>query len=238
MYTIYNMNYVLITAAGKGTRANLGVPKQFYEVNGRPLISYTLEVFNKCSNIDCIVLIIDKDHLHSDIIQSLRNDYRKIKYVVEGGETNQQSIFNALNYLNDIAKDDDFILIHDGVRCLVTEDIIVNNIEIASKYGNAITAIPCNEAMLYTEDGFSSSKQINRDLMVKTQTPHCVRFGYGKEIKNYILSKGINNSIALCTMIIEFGDKVYFSKGSNSNFKITNPEDIELFTCFLNSRNK
>lgn len=227
------MVYAIITAAGKGIRANLGLPKQFYEVNGKPLIWYTLKVFNECPLIDEIVLVLDGEHLltANDFFSSF--SFNKLKYFVCGGETNQLSIHNALSHLKQFAKADDIILIHDGVRCLINNEIIANNIKVCKEKGNAITAIPCNEAMLISDNGISSNKSIDRNLIYKTQTPHSMRYGKMLAVFDKALLKGINNSVALCTLLIEQNEPVYFSKGSNENFKITNPEDIRLFTSFF-----
>lgn len=232
------MTYAIITAAGKGTRAKLDVPKQFFEVYGRPLITYTLDVFEKCPLIDAIILVLDSEHI--GIGNELINKYyyKKILYVVEGGETNQLSIYNALKTIKDIAQDDDIVVIHDGVRCLVTESIIESNLNVCKKMGNAITAVPSNEAMLYSVDGITSKSSIPREYIFKTQTPHSIYFKEAYDIFDTAFKTGKTNSVALCTLLVEGGKCVYFSNGSNLNFKITQPEDINLFIAHLNSKER
>ena len=229
------MVYAIITAAGKGTRANLGLPKQFYEIFGKPLICYTLEVFEKSSLIDGIVLVLDSEHVQIAKELFSKFGFKKIKYFVTGGATNELSIYNGLIALKDCLGEDDIVLIHDGVRCLVTEEVIKNNIDVCKKEGNAITCVSCNEAMLYSEDGLTSVKSIDRNTLMKTQTPHSMFFGKCFRLFKENVEKGNINSIALCTLLIENHQKVFFSKGSNDNFKITNPEDILLFKAYISA---
>lgn len=230
------MVYAIITAAGKGTRANLGIPKQFYEVNDKPLICYTLDVFEKSDFIDGIILVLDKEHIEKASSYFEKFNYKKILGFVNGGETNELSIFNGLNGLKSIAKNDDIVLIHDGVRCLVNDDIINDNINVCRKNGNAIACVRCNEAMLYSKDGLISNKCIDRNTLMKTQTPHSMYYGDCYRLFSENVKNGNISSIALCTLLIENNMKVYFSKGSNDNFKITNPEDIRLFKAFIDMK--
>lgn len=232
------MVYAIVTAAGKGTRANLGIPKQFYEVNGKPLICYTLDVFENSPLIDGIVLVLDKEHVETANSFFKKYSYKKIITFVNGGDTNELSIFNGLTALKSIANGDDIVLIHDGVRCLVNEEIISDNISVCKQNGNAIACVRCNEAMLYSEDGLTSEKSIDRNTLMKTQTPHSMFFGDCYNLFDENIKKGNIFSIALCTLLIENDKKVYFSKGSNDNFKITNPEDIRLFKSFIDVKNK
>lgn len=227
------MNIAIITAAGKGTRANLGVPKQFYKVNSKEIIAYTIEAFEKCQDVDCIILVLPEERL--DVFGQLKSKYHfnKLYSCCPGGETNELSIFEGFREAKRIAKDDDIIIIHDGVRCLVNSDIIENNIRTCKKYGNAITTIPCNEAMLFSAVDDKANIVLDRTKIFKTQTPHSIFFKKGYKLLESSIEKGITNSVALCTLLVENNEEVYFSKGSNINFKITNPEDIFLFKSML-----
>lgn len=134
--------------------------------------------------------------------------------------------------------DTDIVLVHDGNRPLVSADIISNSISICQQKGCAIAAIPCNDALLYSEDKLESCKQISRDLVVRTQTPHTF---YLKDLYDMHIEakqKGINNSVASCTLAIELGKKVHFSQGSEINLKITVQDDLKLFKELLNKGEK
>ena len=228
--------FAIITAGGIGSRMNLEVPKQFYEVDGKPIVFYTLNKKKKSKDIDeiCLVYLKGYKKYFEDLIKKER--LTKVKILVEGGETNQLSIFNGLVGINGVAKDDDIIMIHDGIRPLVDNDVIETNLEVCKEKGNAVTVVSSNEAMLYSENKLYSSQSLNRDFIMRTQTPHSMRYKEMMELVERTISKGITNSVAICTMLIEDNQKVYFSKGSNINFKVTYPEDIDIFRALLKVR--
>jgi len=133
-----------------------------------------------------------------------------------------------------IGEDNDIVLVHDGNRPMVSTDIISNSISICKQKGCAIAAIPCNDALLYSEDKIESEKQISRDLVVRTQPPPtlCLRDLYNMHLEAQ--EKGNKNSVASCTLAIELGKKVYFSLGSEKNIKITVLDDLDIFKALLN----
>lgn len=232
------MNIAIITAAGTGTRMKLDVPKQFYEINKKPLILYTLESFQSMNCIDyiCIAYLDGYKNYFEKLIKA--NNLFKVKLLVAGGETNQLSIFNCLKELSFVATEKDIIIVHDGIRPLISEQVVSDNIEICKKHKNAVAVVPSNEAMLYSENKSSSNSSINRDFVWKTQTPHSMYYKDMFNLVNSMIKKGHTNSVAICTMLIESGQTVHFSKGSNLNFKLTSPEDIELFKGIINCLEK
>jgi 2-C-methyl-D-erythritol 4-phosphate cytidylyltransferase len=119
---------------------------------------------------------------------------------------------------------------------MVSDEIISDSIRVATTYGNAITVIPCAEAMLKTTDGLSSGEQVQRDDLRRTQTPQAFRIGSLINAHEEAKQKGINNSIASCTLMIELGRKVHFSMGSEKNIKLTTPDDVEIFKALLKSK--
>ena len=141
-----------------------------------------------------------------------------------------------LDVVKKIGNDTDIVLVHDGNRPLVSANIISNSISVCQEKGCAIAAIPCNDALLYSENKLESDSQISRDLVVRTQTPHVFKFGDLYEMHLQAKEKGINNSVASCTLSIELGRKVYFSSGSELNFKITVQDDLKMFKALLKSR--
>jgi 2-C-methyl-D-erythritol 4-phosphate cytidylyltransferase len=229
------MNIAIITAAGKGTRMKLGFPKQYYAVEGKPLIAYTISSFQNSPKIDGICLVVSPDYKKR--IDKIVADYSfsKVRWIAFGGETNQLSIANGLKKIEKDVSDDDIVLIHDGIRPLVTESIIEDSISVCSKYGNAVAVIPCNEAILFSEDFLTSTKKIDRQKVAKTQTPHSMRFKDVDSLMKRTIQKGVISSVAICTMLIDDGQTVHFSKGSNINFKLTQPEDIGIFKGLLYS---
>lgn len=227
-------NIALIIAGGVGARMGQDIPKQFINVNDKPVIVYTMEAFQKHSEIDAIeVVCLDGWH---DVVRAYAKQFgiAKLESVVSGGINGQDSIRNGLE---DVSKryfaNDDIILIHDAIRPMISPDIITDNIRVCREKGNAITVIPCTAAMLKTYDSIASEEQVARDNLKITQTPQAFFLKDILEAHKEALEKGITNSVASCTMYIELGRKLYLSKGSEKNLKLTTTEDIEIFKALL-----
>lgn len=227
------MNIGMIIAGGSGQRMHQEIPKQFINVFDKPVIVYTLEAFQRHPDIDAILVVcIDGWH---EILWAYARQFgiTKLKWVVSGGENGQGSIRNGIEELARHCSEEDIVLIHDAIRPLVSTEIISDSIAKCKLFGSAVTAIPCNEAMLYSEDGSSSEKSIDRSTLKRTQTPQT--FSLKKLIWAHrtALERGIVNSIASCTLMVELGEKIYFSAGSEKNIKITTPDDIDIFKALL-----
>ena len=227
-------NIALIIAGGVGNRMHQDIPKQFLNVNNKPIIIYTLEAFQKHPNIDTIEVVCLKGW--HDILRAYAKQFgiTKLENIVSGGETGLQSIRNGLK---DIAKryhdDDDIVLIHDAIRPMVSQDIISDNIRVCREFGNAITMIPCTAVMLKTMDGVTSEDQIPRDNLKITQTPQTFFLKEILEVHKEAIEKGIDDSIASCSLYVELGRKLYLSIGSEKNIKLTTSEDLEIFSALL-----
>ena len=212
------------------------IPKQFLTVKDKPVIVYTMECFQKNSNIDGIeVVCLDGWH---DVLRAYARQFgiSKLENVVSGGKNGQDSIRNGVYELDRHYNPDDIVLIHDAIRPMVSAEIISDNIRVAREYGNAITVIPCAEAMLQTEDGTASSGSYPRDRLKRTQTPQAFRLGQICSLHRRALAAGITNSVASCTLMIEMGEQVYFSAGSEKNVKLTTVEDLDIFRALLTAR--
>ena len=209
------------------------IPKQFLSVNDRPIIVYTLEAFQNHPSIHDIVVVCLEGW---DIILSSyckQFSITKVTSIVAGGDTGQASIYNGLLDIAKRYQNNDIVLIHDAIRPMVSADIISDCIRVCAEYGNAITAVPCNTAMLRTNDSLSSSEIVIRDNLRATQTPQAVPLGKLLQYHSEALIQGITKSVATCTMLIELGHDVYFSAGSEKNIKITTVEDIDIFKALL-----
>ena len=231
------MNIALIIAGGVGQRTNQDIPKQFINVNDKPVIIYTLEAFQKHEEIDAIeVVCLDGWH---DILSAYAKQFNitKLKKIVSGGDNGQSSIRNGVYSISEKYSQDDMILVHDAIRPMDSEEIISDCIKTCKEYGSAITSIPCAEAMLYSTDKLKSDKIISRDELLRTQTPQAFTIGKLKSAHEEALKKGITNSVASCTLMIELGERVYFSKGSEKNIKLTTAEDFEIFRALLTAKN-
>ncbi len=226
-------NIALIIAGGSGNRMQQDIPKQFLTVNERPVIVYTLEAFEKHPEIDAIAVVCIEGWDQVLWAYAKQFNITKLQYVIPGGKNGQDSIRNGVYELEQHYSKDDLVLIHDAIRPMVSAEIISDNIRVARECGNAITVIPCAEAMLTTKDGNVSEETYPRDNLKRTQTPQAFKLGDICDLHRKALEAGITNSIASCTLMIEMGKKVYFSAGSEKNIKLTTVEDIDIFKALL-----
>lgn len=227
----------LIIAGGKGVRTNQDIPKQFINIDNVPVIIYTLNAFQQHPEIDEILVVcIDG---WQEILWAYARQFNisKLKWVLPGGCTGQESIRNGICELKKHNDGDDIVLIHDGIRPNISQEIISGCIAQCRLSGSAVTVIPCAEAMLLRQDdGKSSEKVIDRDCLVRTQTPQAFPLKKLLWAHEEAEKKKIINSVATCTLMIELGEKVCFCAGSEKNVKITTVEDIEIFKALLYSK--
>ena len=229
-------NIALLIAGGSGNRMHQDIPKQFITVNERPVIVYTLEAFEKHPEIDAIAVVCIAGWEQVLLAYAKQFNITKLQYVVPGGKNGQDSIRNGVYELERHFDSEDIVLIHDAIRPMVSAEIISDCIRVAKLRGNAITVIPCAEAMLETQDGESSTGSYPRDRLKRTQTPQAFHIGQICDLHRRALEAGITNSVASCTLMIEMGEKVYFSAGSEKNIKLTTVEDIDIFKALLMAR--
>jgi 2-C-methyl-D-erythritol 4-phosphate cytidylyltransferase len=231
------MNVALLTAAGKGTRMHQDIPKQFIHVDNKPVIIYTMEAFQQHPNIDAIVVVtLDS---WSDVLWAYAKQFNitKLRWVVPGGETGQESIYNGLMAIKEAVPDeDDVVMVHDGNRPLVTSEIISDSLATFKKHGNAVAVIPCQEVVFESEDGQSSMVSTEREKLFRTQTPHTYKLDDLIEAHREAQQKGITGTAASCMLMKELGKMSYFSKGSEENIKITTLDDLKIFKALLHTR--
>lgn len=230
------MNIAIIIAGGSGNRMKQDIPKQFLTVNEKPVIIYTLEAFQKHPAIDEIEVVCISGWEQVLWAYMKQFNITKAVKVVEGGDCGQNSIYRGLKALEVDHSPDDIVLIHDAIRPMVSEEIISDCIRETIASGCAITVIPCAEAMLVTEDGNFSEEIYDRDHLKRTQTPQGFYLGKLLDVHERALKQGITNSTASCTLMVEMGEKVNFSKGSEKNIKLTTVEDIDIFKALLLSK--
>lgn len=231
------MNIALLTAAGIGTRTYQDIPKQFIHVENKPIIIYTLEAFQMHPSIDAIIVVGLPGWL--DILKAYAKQFNitKLKWIVEGGSTGQESIKNGILEISKHCDQNDVVIVHDGNRPMVSQDIITDALIKYKKYGSAVTAIPCTEAIFESIDGIESERTIPREMLYRTQTPHVYQLEKLLWAHREAEKRGIENTAASCSLMNALGEKVYLSLGSEKNIKITTIEDIEIFKALLHSNN-
>lgn len=229
------MNVAVIIAGGSGQRMGQDIPKQFINVYDKPVIIYTLEEFQRHPQIDAIeVVCIDGWH---DVLWAYAKqfDITKLKWVISGGETCQESIRNGIFNLEDICAPDDIVIIHDGIRPLVDDEVLSDVMVKCRQYGNAVTAMPYNEQIFVADDEASTVEYIPREKLRRVCTPQAYKFdvidkGYHRAFEERI---GIYGSSYANTMMVELGERLYFSAGSDKNIKLTTKDDLEMFKAYL-----
>ena len=230
-------NIALIIAGGAGNRMGQDIPKQFMHVDNCPIIIHTLLAFERHPDINAIAVVCIEGW--ETVLQSYANQFRvtKLKWIFPGGNTGMESIHNGIYGLREAGcEDEDLVLIHDAVRPLLSQDIISSNIAICKKYGYAITGIKCREAILESEDGFSTTTSIPRDKLIRTQTPQTFRLKNIISAHEEARERGITNSVASCTLMAELGDReMHIVPGSEKNIKITTVEDLEILKALIHT---
>lgn len=231
------MNIALLIAGGSGNRMGQDIPKQFMHVDNCPIIIHTMLAFQRHPDISAIAVVCLKGW--ETVLQSYANQFNvtKLKWIFPGGDTGMESIHNGIYGLKEAGCDDeDLVLIHDAVRPLLNQDIISSNIAICKAYGYAITGIKCREAILESEDGFTTNTSIPRDKLIRTQTPQTFRLGNIIQVHEEAKLKGIVNSVASCTLVAEVGGHdMHIVPGSEKNIKITTVEDLEILKALMHT---
>ena len=226
-------NYVILLAGGVGKRMGAEIPKQFIEVNGKPIIVYSIENFQRNDQIHKIVVVCVKEWI--DHVKQLIKEYdlTKVEWVIEGGSTGHDSIRNGVFFLKDKAGPEDFIIVHDAVRPILPQKAIDEVLRVAHEKGNASSSIVCHPPIVYTEDFVSGITDIDREHVMLTASPQA--YNYALALKCYEIAERENRHDFTFTssLLIHCNERVYFAKGTTSNIKITKKEDLALFEALL-----
>lgn len=228
-------NIAIVIAGGSGKRMGLNIPKQFVNIKGKPVIIYTLEAFEKLPQIDAIEIVCIKGW--EDTLRDYLKKYNitKVKWIVEGGETGQESIRNGVYNLEGIIDNEDNVIIHDGVRPMLDEEIILDVIAKCNLYGNGISSMPYNEQIFIKDDEESTSNYIPRETLRRMVTPQAYNFKLIDSAYHEAFEKniGISGSSYANTMMVELGHKLYFASGSDKNIKLTTQDNLLIFKAML-----
>lgn len=222
---------VIIASGGTGKRTGVPLPKQYIQFNGKELIAYTLEIFQRSQLINEIIVSAQKDFF--SLLEVIKKKYSitKLNKIVEGGEERQHSVFNAIKSVT--ADNNDLIAIHDAVRPLLSQDILSQSIQTAKEFGSAVIAIKAKDTLIKGNDSVSS--YVDRQEIYYAQTPQIFRYGILVDaMKKAEEEKFIGTDESM--LVHRAGNKIKIVEGSSLNFKITNQDDIKLFE--LLTRNK
>lgn len=228
------MNYAIIVAAGKSKRMKSNVNKVLLHILNKPMIYYTLKVFQKCSLIDEIVVVTQRSDIEK--INKVKQEYNfdKIQKIVEGGKERQDSVHNGLISLKNV-KNDDIIIVHNGSNPLVKEVEIVRCIDAAKKYGAAVAGFPLKDTIKKIKNGFVE-KTIGRTDVYQVQTPQAIKYGLFVGVFQNAKNKKLRFTDDV-SLVEALGKKVKLVSCSYENVKITTREDLEIAEGILMNRN-
>ena len=232
-------NIAIIIAGGSGHRMKSEIPKQFIKVDDKPILIYTMESFQRHPQIEAIELVC-KDGWQDKVWEYSRQyAITKLKWMVTGGESVQESIRNGVYNLEDKICDEDTVIIHDGIRPLVEEKVLTDVIDVCAAFGNAVTALPYNEQIFVINeaDETTTNRYIKRETLRRVSTPQAYKYGKLNQAYHKAFEKGIgiNGSAYVNTMMADLGETLHFALGSDKNLKITTKDDLELFKTYLKS---
>lgn len=231
-------NIAIIFAGGSGARMGSGLPKQFIEVEGKPIIIHTLEIFEEHPMIDQIYIACKEDYIRTLEKMVKKNMITKVIRIVAGGATGQHSIYNGLRAAFDDNGPDNLVLIHDGVRPNVTEETISVNIMMAKEKGSAITCTKFFETPIVSKNGEIVDESPSRDSFYTAQAPQTFFLGDVMSAHKIIREENpdYEGIIDTCTLMRTVGKTVRLVEGNRGNIKVTTPEDLYMFRAMLEYR--
>ena len=230
-------NIAVIIAGGSGHRMGQDIPKQFINVYDKPVLIYTLEGFQKHPQIDAIEVVCIEGWESVVMAYAKQFNISKLKWIVNGGNSGQESIRNGVYNLENIADSDDIIVIHDGIRPLVDASVLTDVLLKAKKYGNAVTSMPYNEQIFVVNNGDegTTKQYIPRETLRRVSTPQAYKYELllSKYKEAFEKCIGIHGSSYTNTMMVELGETLHFAAGSDRNIKLTTKDDLDMFKAYL-----
>ena len=227
------MNIGIILAGGSGTRMGSDIPKQFIDIYGKPLIIHTLENFDINPKIDYIAVVCKKEWQEELKIWIRRFGINKVKWIVEGGSTRQESIYNSLQTIKDECNNDDIVIIHYASRPLISQRIIDDNIEGAKAYGAVDTVIPTADTIVNSKDNETIHCIPIRKELYLGQTPQSFKYELIMNAHTFAKNNYIVDATDDCQLVLKLDKKVYFVNGDKLNFKVTTFEDLLILRSII-----
>ncbi|MCH9275496.1 2-C-methyl-D-erythritol 4-phosphate cytidylyltransferase [Bifidobacterium amazonense] len=226
------MNIAVIFAGGTGQRMNSRTkPKQFLLLHGKPIIIYTLEAFDQHPDVDAIIVVCLKEWI--DILYQCIDKFGigKVRSVVPGGESGQESIRNGIMEAHRRYPDDSVVIVHDGVRPLIDEQTITDCIRSTKERGSAVTVVPATETIVQSDDGVISNI-IDRKHCQLARAPQCFRLG-DMVAAHERAAADDRQFIDSASLMAHYGHKLYEVEGTQSNIKITTPSDFYIMRAIM-----
>ena len=225
------MNIAMILAGGTGSRFGASIPKQFLDVQGKPMLAYTIAIYERHPEIDAIEVACHADWI--DYLKEMVEEqgFKKVRWISEGGASFQESVIKGIAYLDGKISDNDMVFIQYGDAPMTSAAVISDSIRVCKEHGNSSPA----GSMLYLTcgrgDGSSSDEYLNRDNVMRLNTPQGLRFGYAKWLYEEAERRGLLETVDPHTvpLMLAMGERVWFSIDESINLKVTTPDDLLLF---------
>lgn len=225
----------IILAGGVGSRVGAGRPKQFIEVLGKPVLAYTIEIFQNNPQIDVIEVVCHKKW--KEYLMGMIEQYglSKVKWIAYGGDTFQDSVMSGINNLKDTIKPDDYVMIQYGAAPFTSDKIVNDVIRVMKDKGSAITATPCYQLLGSNDENATSKTWVDRDKYIQIACPYGFRFDYLLNVYERAKKKGLIEKVEPHTtsLMYTLGDRLYQAYGDQTNIKITTKEDLALFEGYV-----
>ena len=225
----------IILAGGVGSRVGAGRPKQFVEVLGKPILAYTIEIFQRNPQIDTIEVVCHKNWKEYLMDMIKKYDLNKVKWIADGGDTFQDSVMNGINNLKEKISLDDYVMIQYGAAPFTSDKIVDDVICVMKEKDSAVTATPCYQLLGSNDENATSKTWVDRDKYIQIACPYGFRFSYLLDVYKRAEKKGLIDEVEPHTtsLMYALGDTLYQAYGDQTNIKITTKEDLELFEGYI-----
>ena len=231
------MNVAIIFAGGTGQRMNTQTkPKQFLDLHGKPILIYTIEVFDSHPDIDGIIVVCLKEWINTCERMISSFGIQKVTCIIPGGETGFLSRYNGICKAYEMYDASTVILMHDGVRPLIDHDIVSRNIESVLQYGSAVTVSPAVETIAIKGVGNQIGEIIDRSKCEHAKAPQSFLLGDLYVVHQKAVEQGVTDCIDTAYLMQHYGYKIYSIESSSDNIKITTPKDYFTFKAILDAR--
>lgn len=228
------MNVAIILAGGTGTRVGASVPKQFIVVQGRPIISYTIDTYEEHDGVDAIEVVCHASYM--TYMQELidKEKWQKVRWITNGGDTFLDSLRNGIDFLSDKLAENDTIMVQYAAAPFTSPEMLTDSIRVCGEKGNAVSGIPCYQLM-GTRNEDRSNEWVDRDQYIQITCPYSFRYGFVRELYRVAEERNLLDKVEphTTTLMQYLGYPLYLSYGNQTNIKITTKEDLLLFEGWI-----
>lgn len=231
------MNVAVLLAGGVDPTFKMDIPKQFVNVYNRPIIVYTMEIFQNHPEIDAIMVACIPGWENMVNAYAKQFNISKLRWVIQGGKCGQETSKLAVDKLMEFCREEDIIVIHDAIRPMVSDEIISDSIYTCKKKGMGVAAVTSMDNVMMTDDGMTGKLSISRYSFRRIQTPQTYLLGALKQAHEEAVCRNVRDENDTNNMISRLGRNVSFSKGSDTNLKINTVEDVAMFKALYTMKN-